>query len=44
MKWQYKVVSIDSLVQDKSLNDLGKDGWELVGEIGKQLYFKRGVK
>ena len=42
MKWEYKVVGINSIetlgdpeALQRELNNYGKEGWELVGELKK---------
>jgi hypothetical protein len=44
-EWEYKLVKMDSAPDEAALNDLGRQGWELVGLVpaadGMQLYFKR---
>ncbi len=52
LKWEYKVLWIDNFYQlENELNDLGDDGWELVGQIeveeivmSYRLIFKRPQK
>lgn len=39
MKWEYTV-----LANDAELNQLGQEGWELVGVQGHKLYLKRQYK
>jgi len=44
--WEYKVVSIDSPVLEKELNQLGEQGWELIlleqnQQFTNRYYFKR---
>src|SRR5438067_9038006 len=42
-KWEYKLVSIGMLGenQEDGLNELGREGWELTGEVAGGLAFKR---
>lgn len=41
--WQYKVLATDGLTMAESvLNDLGADGWQLVGIDRGVAYFMRG--
>lgn len=50
MIYKYKIVNeaemLDWESPDIGLNELGKDGWELCGQINGRLIFKRceGVK
>jgi hypothetical protein len=42
--WEYKVVS-SGASSEKTFNDLGKEGWELVAQEGYQIFvFKRPVQ
>jgi len=54
-KWEYKVAAVQSLsrvgpneqrdADQAFLNELGKDGWELVSQAdGRVFYFKRNTK
>ena len=47
-QWEYKVMRgapIQSSVKDeKMLNDLGEQGWELVSVYGVYFYFKRKAR
>ena len=40
MRWRYRVVEAGTLAED-ALNELGAEGWELVGFMGEQAVFKR---
>ena len=47
-KWEYKIV--EKTISESQLNELGKDGWELVAVaikatwIGHFFYFKRPIE
>jgi hypothetical protein len=54
-KWEYKVAAVQNLprvggqeqrdADQAFLNELGKDGWELVSQAdGRVFYFKRSTK
>ena len=54
-KWEYRVAAVQNLprvgapeqrdADQAFLNELGKDGWELVSQVdGRVFYFKRNTK
>jgi hypothetical protein len=54
IKWEYKIINVEKAfysnnadeIIEKSLNDLGQEGWELVGYVTFKAYmivFKRPI-
>jgi hypothetical protein len=45
MTWEYAVIPelIEGLSSARVLNDMGADGWELAGGVGRVLILKRPV-
>lgn len=40
-RYEYKVLTIPSYNPEKFLNDLGKEGWELINFLNNKGVFKR---